>query len=61
MDTEAYICYIPATVRIKIQSLESIFIEKSSYEPRTKLVLSFKKMWEYSDKKEEAYMWFITD
>ena len=53
MDTEAYICYIPATVRIQVRSLESIFIKRSSYESRTKLVLPFKKIREYSGKKKK--------
>jgi hypothetical protein len=53
MDTVAYICYIPAMVRIQVRSLESIFIERSSYESRTKLVLPFKKIREYSGKKKK--------
>jgi hypothetical protein len=53
MDTEAYICYIPAMVRIQVRSLESIFNERSSYESRTKLVLPFKKIREYSGKKKK--------
>jgi len=56
-------CYIPATVRTQVRYLESVLIRRDNYEPRTKLVSLFKRVWEYSGKKikKKAYMWFITD
>jgi hypothetical protein len=44
--------YIPVRVRIQVQSPENTLIRRGSHKPGTGLVLSFKKVRWYPDKKK---------
>jgi hypothetical protein len=43
-------------MRIQVQSLENVFIGRDSHEPQTGLVSSFKRVWEYPDKKKSLIL-----
>jgi hypothetical protein len=45
-------------MRIKIRSSKSVFIGKGNHEPRTRVIISFKRVWGYSGKnKKKNLQW----